>query len=37
MKKSPVNWLSIIKEKQIKEKKLYNAQLCMAGNCKTKL
>jgi len=31
-----LNWLSVIKAKQIKEAKLKNAQLCMAGHCPTK-
>lgn len=30
------NWLSVIKAKQVKEKKLKNAQLCMAGHCSVK-
>jgi len=29
------NWLSVIKEKQIKEKKLKEAQMCMAGHYQT--
>jgi len=31
------NWLSVIKAKQIKDQKLHNAQLCMAGHCPTKV
>jgi hypothetical protein len=31
------NWLSVIKAKEVKEKKLKNAQLCMAGHCATKV
>ena len=27
------NWLSVIKAKQVKEQKLHQAQLCMAGHC----
>ena len=27
------NWLSVIKAKLVKEQKLYQAQLCMAGLC----
>jgi len=30
------NWLSVIKAKQVKEAKLHNAQLCMAGHCVVK-
>jgi hypothetical protein len=30
------NWLSVIKAKQVKEQKLHQAQLCMAGYCTTK-
>ena len=37
MKKSvQTNWLSVIKAKQVKEEKLKNAQLCMAGHCVAK-
>ena len=37
MKKSvQPNWLSVIKAKQVKEAKLKNAQLCMAGHCVAK-
>jgi hypothetical protein len=31
-----LNWLSVIKAKEVKEKKLKNAQLCMAGHCVAK-
>jgi hypothetical protein len=27
------NWLSVIKAKQVKDQKLKEAQLCMAGHC----
>ena len=27
------NWLSVIKAQEVKKKKLYQAQLCMAGHC----
>jgi len=27
------NWLSVIKAKQVKEQKLKDAQMCMAGHC----
>ena len=30
------NWLSVIKAKQVKDKKLKTAQLCMAGHCPVK-
>ena len=30
------NWLSVIKAKQVKDKKLKTAQLCMAGHCPAK-
>jgi len=30
------NWLSVIKAKQVKDKKLHNAQLCMAGHCQVR-
>ena len=30
------NWLSVIKAKEVKEKKLHQAQLCAAGYCTTK-
>jgi len=30
------NWLSVIKQQEVKRKKLKEAQLCMAGLCKTK-
>ena len=30
------NWLSVIKAKEVKEKKLKEAQLCTAGHCPTK-
>ena len=30
------NWLSVIKAKQVEDKKLKTAQLCMAGHCPVK-
>jgi len=33
MKTVTTNWLSVIRAKQIKEKNLKTAQLCMAGYC----
>jgi hypothetical protein len=35
-KKVQLNWLSLIKSQEIKKRKLKEAQLCMAGLCKTK-
>ena len=32
-KTTKANWLSVIKAKQVKEQKLHQAQLCMAGHC----
>ena len=31
------NWLSVIKAKEVKEAKLKQAQLCVAGHCPTKV
>ena len=29
------NWLTVIKQQEVKKKKLHDAQLCMAGHCTT--